>query len=53
MSKLGMLNATDTLKIGDRAPDFELSAANRDERYSLNELRKLGPVVVEFLRGTW
>jgi peroxiredoxin len=53
MSKPGMLNATDTLKVGDRAPDFELSAANRGEKYSLNDLRKQGPVVVEFLRGTW
>jgi peroxiredoxin len=48
-----MFSSTDTLKIGNQAPDFTLSAANREERYSLAELRKRGPVIVEFLRGTW
>jgi len=48
-----MVSATDTLKIGDKAPDFALSAANGKEKYSLSDLRKHGPVIVEFLRGTW
>jgi len=48
-----MLGSTDTLRVGSVAPDFELSAANREERYSLSALRRRGPVVVEFLRGTW
>jgi len=48
-----MLSATNTLKVGDKAPDFVLNAANRNEKYSLAELREKGSVIVEFLRGTW
>jgi peroxiredoxin len=48
-----MLRTTDTLKVGSVAPDFSLSAANREERFSLSDLRTRGPVIVEFLRGTW
>lgn len=48
-----MVGATDTLNIGDKAPDFALNAVNRTEKYSLSDLRKHGPVIVEFLRGTW
>jgi len=41
------------LKSGDLAPDFTLSAANRQESFSLKQLLQRGPVIVEFLRGTW
>jgi peroxiredoxin len=48
-----MQNRTDTLQAGSRAPDFSLSAANRDGSFSLASLLTHGPVIVEFLRGTW
>ena len=41
------------LKVGDRVPDFVLFAANRPGAWSLKESRQRGPVIVEFLRGTW
>ena len=34
-------------------PDFVLFAANRPGVWSLAESRQSGPVIVEFLRGTW
>jgi peroxiredoxin len=48
-----MQNRTETLGIGSRAPEFSLAAANREEEFSLSKLRANGPVIVEFLRGTW
>lgn len=48
-----MQEQTSTLKVGDRAPDFELGAANRAERFTLQEALQRGRVIVEFLRGTW
>lgn len=48
-----MLDHTETLKVGDRAPEFVLPAANRDGLVSLSGSLTRGPVVVEFLRGTW
>jgi len=48
-----MQNITQTLGIGSRAPDFKLSAANREGMFELSGLRARGPVIVEFLRGTW
>jgi peroxiredoxin len=48
-----MQNRTETLGIGSRAPDFSLKAANRQETFSLSNLRERGPVILEFLRGTW
>ncbi len=48
-----MLNSSETLKVGDRAPDFFLPAANRPGHLVLAELRAAGTVVLEFLRGTW
>jgi len=48
-----MQNITETLGIGSRAPEFELSAANREGTFALSSLRAQGPVIVEFLRGTW
>ena len=46
--------ATDTaVRVGARVPDFTLSAANRPGTFTLSELLKHGPAIVEFLRGTW
>jgi len=42
-----------TLKLGDKAPDFTLLAANLPQSVSLTELLKSAPVIVDFLRGTW
>ena len=50
---MAALSETETLKVGDRAPEFELSAANRDGAISLKQLLERGPVILEFLRGTW
>ena len=44
---------SDTLKEGDRAPDFALLAANRSGKFTLTEILAQGPAVLEFLRGTW
>lgn len=46
-------SATDTLKLSDVAPGFTLIAANRPETYNLKNLLNRGPLIVEFLRGTW
>jgi len=42
-----------TLRIGDKAPEFTLLAANLPQAVSLKELLKSAPMIVEFLRGTW
>ena len=44
---------TETLKLGDAAPDFSLTAANRAGNFNLREILGHGPAIVEFLRGTW
>ncbi|MGA9472774.1 MAG: hypothetical protein WBV36_09940 [Terriglobales bacterium] len=44
---------TETLAIGSKAPDFSLSAANREGVFSLGGLLAQGPLILEFLRGTW
>jgi len=48
-----MQNRTETLGIGSRAPEFLLPAANREGIFSLSGAVTRGPVIVEFLRGTW
>ncbi|MGA7292718.1 MAG: hypothetical protein WBW53_12040 [Terriglobales bacterium] len=48
-----MLNRTDTLEIGSRAPDFSLPAANREGTFTLGGLLSHGTLILEFLRGTW
>ena len=48
-----MRESTATLQIGDRAPEFTLRAANREGEVSLSSLLQHGPVILEFLRGTW
>ena len=41
------------VRVGARVPDFTLPAANRPEKFTLSEMLNHGPVIVEFLRGTW
>ena len=48
-----MPDFSDTLRAGDRAPEFTLAAANLEGQFSLAQMRERGPVVLEFLRGTW
>jgi len=48
-----MSDRTETLTIGSRAPEFLLSAANRDGILSLSGFLSRGVLIVEFLRGTW
>lgn len=38
---------------GDRAPDFDLPAADRDRRISLSDYRRRGPVFLLLLRGLY
>jgi len=40
-------------QVGVMAPDFWLPAANRPGSFQLSHLKQKGPVIVEFLRGTW
>jgi hypothetical protein len=49
----GRMAASSTLEVGARAPEFTLAAANREGTVSLAELIARGPVILEFLRGTW
>jgi hypothetical protein len=51
--KLKVQNQTETLQIGSRAPEFSLGAANREGELSLAALLAGGPLIIEFLRGTW
>lgn len=48
-----MVMPSSTLQPGARAPQFTLSAANQDKKISLESLIGQGPVILEFLRGTW
>ncbi len=48
-----MQDHTETLRMGSRAPDFTLSAANRPGSFSLSGLLEGGALILEFLRGTW
>jgi peroxiredoxin len=48
-----MQDYTATLRVGTRAPEFNLRAANRKDEYSLSGLLATGALIVEFLRGTW
>jgi peroxiredoxin len=41
------------LGAGDRAPDFDLPAADRDARISLSEYYRRGPVLLLLLRGLY
>ena len=44
--RLGLL-----VSVGDRAPDFDLPAADRDGRISLSDYYRRGPVLLLLLRG--
>jgi hypothetical protein len=48
-----MKDRTDTLEIGSKAPDFSLSAANREGAFTLGSFLAQGSLIFEFLRGTW
>ena len=48
-----MRNQTTTLTLGDTVPGFTLAAVNREGTFTLAELLRHGPVIIEFLRGTW
>jgi len=48
-----MLDRTETLAVGSRAPEFLLSAANRDGILSLSGFLSRAALILEFLRGTW
>jgi len=48
-----MTSRTDNLTVGDHAPEFELPTAANDASFSLSSLLSRGPLIVEFLRGTW
>ena len=48
-----MQSRTETLAIGARAPRFSLRAANRDGDFTLKGFLESGPLILEFLRGTW
>lgn len=48
-----MVDHTDSLRLGARAPEFSLEAANRDGILTLSGFLKRGLLILEFLRGTW
>ena len=49
-----MQNRTETLEVGSRAPEFALPSANSEGKlFALSIMLGNGPVIVEFLRGTW
>ena len=48
-----MSDRTETLAVGSRAPEFLLSAANRDGIFSLSGFLSRATLIAEFLRGTW
>ncbi len=48
-----MAQQSSTLSAGGRVPEFTLTAANGGETVTLAQLLERGPVVIEFLRGTW
>jgi hypothetical protein len=46
-------NRTQTLVVVSAAPAFTLRAANGEGAFSLSNFLSRGPLVIEFLRGTW
>jgi peroxiredoxin len=49
-----MQDRTETLGIGSRAPEFSLSSASGQRAIiTLSTMLGRGPVIVEFMRGTW
>lgn len=47
-----MRRESDTLKVGDRAPEFTLPTQKGDPR-KLSDHLVAGPVLLVFHRGTW
>ena len=47
-----MRNRSETLTVGEQAPDFTLPT-NRGDRQSLASYLARGPVLLAFHRGTW
>ena|SRR5215469_3266433 len=52
-SRFQMLDHTEALKVGSRAPEFALGAANREGVLTLSGFLRRGMLIAEFLRGTW
>jgi len=53
-SQFRVHNRTETLEVGSRAPEFALPSANVEGSiFTLSTMLGRGPVIVEFLRGTW
>ncbi len=50
---LTVRSRTETVEVGLRAPEFSLGAANREGMFTLSGLLERGPLILEFLRGTW
>jgi hypothetical protein len=48
-----MQDHTETLRVGAKAPEFTLFAANRQGEFTLTALVATGALILEFLRGTW
>jgi hypothetical protein len=49
-----MQSRTEALEIGSRAPGFALPSANWEgSTFALSTMLGRGPVIIEFLRGTW
>lgn len=48
-----MQRQTETIEVGSKAPEFHLPAVNAEGNFSLQDLIRSGPLVIEFLRGTW
>jgi hypothetical protein len=47
-------NRTETLAVGLQVPEFSLPSANWEGCiFTLSTMLERGPVIVEFLRGTW
>jgi hypothetical protein len=53
-SQFKMQSRTEGLQIGSRAPEFALPSANWEgSTFTLSTMLGRGPVIIEFLRGTW
>ena len=48
-----MFDHTETLKVGSRAPEFALEAANREGVLTLSGFLRRSTLIADFLRGTW
>jgi hypothetical protein len=48
-----VLDHTENLKVGSRAPEFALEAANREGVLTLSGFLRRGVLIADFLRGTW